>query len=139
MEFSIGQLLKFDDSYYIVDGLSETGRPNKLYRANKYGEISVKEALKNPSKNGWEVTWEIVTPLDIKHAKYEKVISKIYQLDRKFQNRSQAKKDLTASNLAAIMTRLSESIESANNTRAALYTTAPTWSAVATNPIVYDF
>jgi len=89
MKFSIGQLLKFDDSYYIVDGLSETGRPNKLYRANKYGEISVKEALKNPSKNGWEVTWEIVTPLDIKHAKYEKVINKIYQLDRKFKTRKE--------------------------------------------------
>jgi hypothetical protein len=125
MEFKIGQLIKFDDSYYIVDGLSETGRPNKIYRANKYGEITVEAALKNPSKNGWEVTWEIVKPLDIKHAKYEKVISKIYQLDHKFQNRSQTKKDLTASNLADIMTRLSESLQRANSTGAALYSTGP--------------
>ena len=106
MDFSIGQLIKLDGSFYIVDGLTESGRPNRVYNANKYGERTGDRVLKNSSENGWDVSWEEATPLDPKYAKYEKVIAKMHQLDRKFKNRSQTKKDLTASNLADIMTRL---------------------------------
>jgi len=89
MDFSIGQLLKLDGSYYIVDGLTETGRPNKLYNSDKYGMIKGDRKLTNNSKNGWDVTWEIVEPLDPKYAKYEKVISKIQQLNKKFEHRKE--------------------------------------------------
>ena len=95
MDFKIGQLLKLDGSYYIIDGLTETGRPNKLYNSDKYGKIIGDRKLTNNSKNGWDVTWEIVEPLDPKYAKYENVIAKMQQLDRRFQNRHQIKKDLT--------------------------------------------
>jgi hypothetical protein len=87
MEFSIGQFLKLDAAYYIVKGLTESGKPNKLLRANKYGLELDSNILTNNNPNGWEVTWKQATPLDPKHAKYEKVISKMKQLDSKFQNR----------------------------------------------------
>ena len=89
MEFKIGQLLKLDGSYYIVDGLTETDRPNKLYNSDKYGMIKGDRKLTNSTKNGWAVEWEIVEPLDPKYAKYEKVISKIQQLNKKFEHRKE--------------------------------------------------
>jgi hypothetical protein len=106
MEYSIGQFLKLDDAYYIVTGLTESGRPNRLLRANKYGTIVNDQPLTNTSSEGWDIDWQEATPMDLKHAKYEKVFAKIKQLDRKFQNRDLTKKDLTQSNLADIITRL---------------------------------
>jgi len=132
MEFKIGQLLKLDTAFYIVDGLTDSGKPNRVYNANKYGEKTGSSALTHSDKNGWEVSWEIVEPLDPKYAKYEKVIAKMHQLDRKFQNRDMIKKDLTASNLADIMTRLAESLGRANSTGTYFYAnvnTDLTWSS----------
>jgi hypothetical protein len=106
MDFSIGQFLKLDDAYYIVKGLTESGRPNKLLRANKYGIIVNEQALFNSSSEGWDVDWQEATPIDPKHAKYEKVIAKMKQLDRKFQNRDLTKKDLTYESVLDILTRL---------------------------------
>lgn len=106
MEFSIGQFLKFDDSYYIVKGLTESGRPNKLDRANKYGVLTGGNTLYNQSPDGWDVVWQEATPIDPKHAKYEKIIAKMKQLDRKFQNRNLTKKDLTYESVLDILTRL---------------------------------
>ena len=101
MDFSIGQLLKLDGSYYIVDGLTETGRPNCLYNSDKYGMIKGDRKLTNSTKNGWAVEWEIVEPMDPKYAKYENVIAKIHRLDHKFKNRT--KKDLTPKSVWTII------------------------------------
>jgi hypothetical protein len=87
MEFSIGQFLKLDAAYYIVKGLTESGRPNKLDRANKYGISIGDRLLTNNNPNGWDVEWKQATPIDPKHEKYEKIINKMKQLDKKFQNR----------------------------------------------------
>lgn len=108
MEFSIGQFLKLDSAYYIVKGLTLSGRPNRLARANKYGLELSGNPLTNNNANGWDVNWEIVKPLDPKYAKYEKVISKMKQLDRKFQNRDVVKKkELTYESVFGILTGLS--------------------------------
>jgi len=106
MEFSIGQLLKLDDAYYIIKGLTLSGNPNKVARANKYGLELGGNLLKNSSPNGWDVNWELAEPIDPKHAKYEKVSAKIKQLDRKFQNRDLNKKELTHESIFDILTRL---------------------------------
>jgi hypothetical protein len=106
MEFSIGQFLRLDDAYYFVKGLTESGRPNKLSRANKYGIELSEQVLTNNSPEGWDVNWQEATPMDPKHAKYEKVIAKMKQLDRKFQNREVTKKDLTYESVLDILTRL---------------------------------
>ena len=106
MDFSIGQFLKFDGSFYIVEGLTESGRPNKLIRANKYGESLGGNSLFNSAPEGWDVPWKEATPMDLKYAKYEKVIAKMQQLDRKFQNRDLTKKDLTYKSVLDILTRL---------------------------------
>jgi len=106
MDYSIGQFLKLVDSYYIVRSLTESGRPNKLDRANKYGEPIGHGPLYNNSPEGWDVPWKEATPMDPKHAKYEKVIAKMQQLDRKFQNRDLTKKDLTYESVLDILTRL---------------------------------
>jgi hypothetical protein len=106
MKYSIGQFLKLDDAYYIVTGLTESGRPNKLLRANKYGTIVNDQPLTNTSSEGWDIDWKEATPMDLKHAKYEKVFAKIKQLDRKFQNREVTKKDLTYESVLDILTRV---------------------------------
>lgn len=106
MEFSIGQFLKLDDAYYIVKGLTESGRPNKLLRANKYGLKLSSSVLTNPGPNGWDVNWELAEPIDPKYAKYEKVINKMKQLEHKFQNRDLTKKDLTHESFFDMLTRL---------------------------------
>lgn len=106
MDYSIGQFLRLDDAFYIVKGLTESGRPNKLVRSNKYGIELTGNALTNNSPDGWDVDWQEAVALDPKYAKYEKVIAKMKQLDRKFQNRDLTKKDLTPSNLADIIARL---------------------------------
>ena len=106
MDYSIGQFLRLDDAFYIVKGLTESGRPNKLLRANKYGIIVNEQALFNSSSEGWDVDWQEAVALDPKYAKYEKVIAKISQLDRKFQNRDLTKKDLTYESVLDILTRL---------------------------------
>jgi hypothetical protein len=106
MDYSIGQFIKLDDAYYIVKGLTESGRPNKVGRANKYGIELSGQVLTNNSSEGWDVDWQEATPIDPKYAKYEKVIAKISQLDRKFQNRDLTKKDLTYESVLDILTRL---------------------------------
>jgi hypothetical protein len=106
MKFSIGQFLKLNDSYYIVKGLTESGKPNNLLRTNKYGTIIYNKLIFSSSSEGWDVTWQEATPMDPKHAKYEKVFAKIKQLDRKFQNRDLTKKDLTYESVLDILTRL---------------------------------
>ena len=106
MKFSIGQFIKLDDAYYIVAGLTESGRPNKVYRANKYGVTTGGNTLYNQNPDGWDVDWQEAVALDPKHAKYEKVIAKMKQLDRKFQNRDLTKKDLTYESVLDILTRL---------------------------------
>jgi hypothetical protein len=103
MDFSIGQFLKLDGAYYIVTGLTESGRPNKLDRVNKYGISIGDRPLINKSPDGWDVSWEEATPLDPKHAKYEKIIAKMHQLDRKFQNRDMVKKNLTSKSVWSII------------------------------------
>lgn len=87
MKFSIGQFLQIDGTFYIVKGLTESGRPNKILRANKYGIEIENEILTNSSRNGWDVSWKEAIPLDPTNAKYEKIINKMKQLDKKFQNR----------------------------------------------------
>ena len=87
MVFSIGQFLKLDGTFYIVKGLTESGKPNKLLRVNKYGLELDSHILTNTSPNGWDVTWKEEVPMDPKHAKYEKIINKMKQLDKKFENR----------------------------------------------------
>ena len=106
MDYSIGQFLRLDDAYYIVKGLTESGRPNKVGRANKYGIELNGQVLANNSPEGWDVNWKEATPMDPKHAKYEKVIAKMKQLDRRFQNRDLNKKDLTYESVLDILTRL---------------------------------
>lgn len=106
MDFSIDQFLKLDDAYYIVKGLTESGKPNRLIRANKYGIDLNGQLLTNNSPDGWDVDWELAEPMDPKYAKYEKVIAKMKQLDRKFQNRDLNKKDLTHASILDILTRL---------------------------------
>jgi hypothetical protein len=106
MVYSIGQFLKLDGSFYIVKGLTESGKPNRLVRANKYGIDLNGQLLTNNSSNGWDVNWELAEPMDPKYAKYEKVIAKMKQLDRKFQNRDLNKKDLTYESILDTLTRL---------------------------------
>jgi len=103
MDYSIGQFIKLDDAYYIVKGLTESGRPNKVGRANKYGIELSGQVLTNNNPEGWDVDWQEATPIDPKHAKYEKVIAKMKQLDRKFQNRDLTKKDLTYESISSIL------------------------------------
>jgi hypothetical protein len=89
-KFKIGQLLKLDETYYILKGLTKTGYPNVVANSDKYGSTKNLKDLTNTNSQGWyNLAWQIVEPLDIKHDKYKKLIAKMHQLDRKFQTRKE--------------------------------------------------
>jgi len=108
-KFKIGQLIKVDDSYYVIVQVSKQGYPNIVYHSDKYKNDTLKNnVISNINERGWDLEWEIIKPLDIKHVKYEKVLAKIKQLDHKFKNRNQVKKDLTNESILTIITRLAK-------------------------------
>ena len=92
-EYNIGDLLKLDNMYYLVQALSQTtGCPTEVWKCNEYGKPISKYPTKNQNESGWEnITWVKVKSLDPSNLKYAKVIRKIDELNRKFKIKQEMK------------------------------------------------
>jgi hypothetical protein len=93
MDYNIGDLLKLDDLYYIVQALSQTtGCPTEVWKCDEYGKPISKYPTKNADENGWQgISWIKIKALDPVNLKYIKVIRKIDDLNRKFKLRQELK------------------------------------------------